>query len=45
MDGKLHYAPLENTHNVLDVGTGTGEWAIDFAGRYPAASVTGFDIR
>jgi hypothetical protein len=27
--GKLHYAPLENPQKILDVGTGTGIWAID----------------
>jgi ubiquinone/menaquinone biosynthesis C-methylase UbiE len=28
---KLHLAPLgENVHNVLDIATGTGIWAIDF---------------
>lgn len=34
LDGKLHLAPLENMkgglHNVLDIATGTGIWAIDF---------------
>jgi hypothetical protein len=33
-NGKLHIAPLEEIkggiHNVLDIGTGTGIWAIDF---------------
>lgn len=27
--GKLHYAPLESPQKILDVGTGTGIWAID----------------
>ena len=27
--GRLHYAPLENPHEILDIGTGTGIWAID----------------
>lgn len=31
LGGKLYTAPLENPHRVLDVGTGTGIWAIDFA--------------
>lgn len=31
LHGKLHLAPLgEVIHNVLDVATGTGIWAIDF---------------
>lgn len=27
--GRLHYSPLENPQSVLDIGTGTGIWAID----------------
>jgi hypothetical protein len=27
--GKLHYAPLKNPQNILDIGTGTGIWSID----------------
>lgn len=27
--GRLHYAPLENPQSILDIGTGTGVWAID----------------
>jgi methylase of polypeptide subunit release factors len=31
LDGKLNLAPLgKNFGSVLDVGTGTGIWAIDF---------------
>ncbi|KAK3356309.1 S-adenosyl-L-methionine-dependent methyltransferase [Lasiosphaeria hispida] len=41
---KLHVAPLKNPQNVLDIGTGTGIWAIDFADEYPSAIVTGTDI-
>lgn len=34
MQGKLHLAPIrkEDLKMVLDVGTGTGIWAIEFAG-------------
>lgn len=28
-DQKLHFAPLENPQKVLDIGTGTGIWAIE----------------
>lgn len=28
-NGRLHYAPLKNPQNILDVGTGTGIWSID----------------
>lgn len=31
-DGKLHHAPIgKGSQRVLDLGTGTGIWAIDFA--------------
>lgn len=29
-DNKLSLAPTGELHNVLDIGTGTGIWAIDF---------------
>lgn len=28
-DGRLHMAPLVNPQRVLDIGTGTGIWAVD----------------
>jgi len=28
--GRLHLAPLREPKNALDIGTGTGIWAIDF---------------
>jgi len=27
---RLHLAPLENPKHALDIGTGTGIWAMDF---------------
>ncbi|KUJ08667.1 S-adenosyl-L-methionine-dependent methyltransferase [Mollisia scopiformis] len=42
--GKLHYAPLENPQNIIDVGTGTGIWAIDMGDEYPSAQVLGIDL-
>jgi methylase of polypeptide subunit release factors len=30
--------------NVLDLGTGTGIWAIDFADQFPSAMVIGTDL-
>ncbi|GKU22440.1 unnamed protein product [Fusarium langsethiae] len=45
LENKLHLAPLkDDIQTVLDVGTGTGIWAIDFADEYPNAEVTGTDI-
>ncbi|KAL2202620.1 S-adenosyl-L-methionine-dependent methyltransferase [Sarocladium strictum] len=44
-DNKLFQAPVgDNCHKVLDVGTGTGIWAIDFADQFPNAHVIGTDI-
>ncbi|KAK0702319.1 S-adenosyl-L-methionine-dependent methyltransferase [Lasiosphaeris hirsuta] len=44
-DNKLFLSPIgENPAKVLDVGTGTGVWAIDFAHQYPSTSVIGTDI-
>ncbi|KAK2060060.1 S-adenosyl-L-methionine-dependent methyltransferase [Colletotrichum caudatum] len=44
-DDALFLAPIGgNPQRVLDVGTGTGIWAIDFADQFPNAEVTGTDI-
>ncbi|KAL1996749.1 hypothetical protein VTN49DRAFT_7614 [Thermomyces lanuginosus] len=41
---KLHLAPIQNPQRVIDLGTGTGLWAIDFADKYPDAEVIGCDL-
>ncbi|KAI8285994.1 hypothetical protein K4K60_000813 [Colletotrichum sp. SAR11_57] len=43
-DGALHNAPLNNPRKILDIGTGTGIWAIDMGDDYPDAEVTGIDL-
>ncbi|KAI1393036.1 S-adenosyl-L-methionine-dependent methyltransferase [Hypoxylon trugodes] len=44
-DGKLLLAPIrDDVQKVLDVATGVGMWAIDFADDYPGAEVIGVDI-
>ncbi|KAI8246317.1 Secondary metabolism regulator LAE1 [Colletotrichum sp. SAR 10_99] len=44
--GVLHNAPLKSPQKILDIGTGTGIWAIDssLGDEYPEAEVTGIDL-
>ncbi|KAJ5971211.1 Cytochrome P450 E-class group I [Penicillium vulpinum] len=45
LNGRLFRAPLDNNiQRALDIGTGTGIWAIDFADSFPSAEVTGTDL-
>ena len=45
LDSELHLAPLpKDIERALDVGTGTGIWAIDFSDRYQDAIVHGTDL-
>ncbi|TGZ76702.1 S-adenosyl-L-methionine-dependent methyltransferase [Ascodesmis nigricans] len=44
LGGDLHMAPVKNPHHVLDCGTGTGIWALDFGDQHPEATVTGVDL-
>ncbi|KAL2014012.1 hypothetical protein VTN00DRAFT_1537 [Thermoascus crustaceus] len=42
---KLFLAPIgESPQRVIDLGTGTGIWAIEFADEFPAAEVIGNDL-
>ncbi|KAK2803770.1 hypothetical protein FQN51_003000 [Onygenales sp. PD_10] len=44
-DDKLHFAPIgKDPQRILDIGTGTGLWAIDMADLYPSAEVIGNDL-
>lgn len=40
----LHFAPVPADANVLDLGTGTGIWCVDFADLYPSSTVLGIDL-
>ncbi|MCJ1469708.1 hypothetical protein MMC07_008349 [Pseudocyphellaria aurata] len=42
--GHLHLAPLVSPMKILDIGTGTGIWAIEMADRYPDSLVIGTDL-
>ncbi|KAF2454064.1 S-adenosyl-L-methionine-dependent methyltransferase [Lineolata rhizophorae] len=44
LDDKLYLAPISKVKRVLDVGTGTGIWAIDFADENPDTEVIGVDL-
>jgi cyclopropane fatty-acyl-phospholipid synthase-like methyltransferase len=41
---ELLYAPVKNPQQILDLGTGTGIWAIEIADLYPEAKVIGVDL-
>ncbi|KAH7234138.1 hypothetical protein NW759_009015 [Fusarium solani] len=43
--GQLHLSPISSKpKRVLDVGTGPGTWALEFAQKHPYCSVLGVDI-
>ncbi|PVH74265.1 putative methyltransferase [Cadophora sp. DSE1049] len=44
LSGALYLAPISNPQTVLDIGTGTGIWAIEFADEYPGSLVIGTDL-
>lgn len=44
-DGRLFLAPIgDNVQKAIDIGTGTGIWAIDFADQFPSAEIIGTDL-
>ncbi|CAI6306338.1 unnamed protein product [Periconia digitata] len=44
LEGNLYNAPIQDPKRVLDIGTGTGIWAIDFGDAHPGAEVFGTDL-
>lgn len=42
--GGLSLAPIDRPNRVLDIGTGTGIWAIEFANEHPESDVLGTDL-
>ncbi|KAG6135799.1 hypothetical protein E4U38_001681 [Claviceps purpurea] len=42
---KLFFSPIgDHPQKILDIGTGTGIWAVEVGDRYPSAKVRGIDI-
>ncbi|KAI1342281.1 S-adenosyl-L-methionine-dependent methyltransferase [Xylariaceae sp. FL0016] len=45
INGRHHLAPIpENPGRVLDLATGTGIWAVEFAANHPESTVIGTDL-
>ncbi|RPA84842.1 S-adenosyl-L-methionine-dependent methyltransferase [Ascobolus immersus RN42] len=44
LGGELHLAPLDNPKNILDLGCGTGIWAIEMGDLYPECEIIGTDL-
>lgn len=44
LNHQLYLAPIQNPARMLDVGTGTGIWAIEMAETFPEAEVVGTDL-
>ncbi|KAK4124828.1 S-adenosyl-L-methionine-dependent methyltransferase [Parathielavia appendiculata] len=43
--GQLYFAPIgEHPHEILDIGTGTGIWAIEMGDLFPGANILGVDL-
>ncbi|KAF1991867.1 S-adenosyl-L-methionine-dependent methyltransferase [Aulographum hederae CBS 113979] len=43
-ENSLYFAPIRDPQTCLDIGTGTGIWAIDFAQDHPQCAITGIDL-
>ena len=39
-----YFAPLSNPRRILDIGTGTGQWAIEMGDEFPDAEIQGTDL-
>ncbi|KAF2459535.1 S-adenosyl-L-methionine-dependent methyltransferase [Lineolata rhizophorae] len=42
--GRNFFAPLDNPKDILDIGCGTGKWAIEMGCYFPNSRVTGIDL-
>ncbi|KAK2054350.1 methyltransferase domain-containing protein [Colletotrichum caudatum] len=44
-DGRLYFAPIGgNPQKIIDLGTGTGIWAIEMGDLFPSAEIQGIDL-
>ena len=44
MGDKLYLAPIDKPSRILDVGTGTGIWAIEMGDDFPDSEILGTDL-
>lgn len=44
LDNKHWIAPIDEPRSIIDVGTGTGVWAMDVADDFPGSTVMGIDL-
>jgi hypothetical protein len=40
----LFFAPLDHPQKILDIGTGTGIWAVEMAHKFPNSRIKGWDL-
>ncbi|KAK1989877.1 methyltransferase domain-containing protein [Colletotrichum falcatum] len=44
-DGRLYFAPIgDSPQKIIDLGTGTGIWAIEMGDLFPSAEIQGLDL-
>jgi trans-aconitate methyltransferase len=45
LDGRLYLAPIgTDPRKIIDIGTGTGIWAVEMGDLFPGAEVLGLDL-
>ena len=44
MGGKIFFSPIKDPKRILDIGTGTGIWAMEVGDIFPNADVLGIDL-
>lgn len=44
LGGRLYLSPIDDPRQILDLGTGTGIWAMEIADQYTTAQVIGVDL-